>query len=316
MLWLVKDALSEGTDVHARDDYALRWASGNGHVEVVKVLLNAGANVHANNDWALRCASEIGHVEVVKVVLAADAHLHASNDYALRWASVNGHLEVVKVLLDAGADVHAYDDEALQYASEYGHTEVVKLLKQFSKKKKKKIVNESIKNLPGRTSKELRSYFKGLDIFEKFEEACKHGILWAIKEVIEDYPNMYRLAPETYCHGYANAAYYNHINIVKYLAKKPILDDFYRDYAIAAAAAFGYLDLLKYFIEELEYDPILTVNNRVTFTSGRIHYSPLYTTACDGQVETIKYLISFKSIRDAISEYEAELISQKTGINI
>ena len=38
ILWLVKDALAAGADVHANNDLALLWASGNGHVEVVKVL--------------------------------------------------------------------------------------------------------------------------------------------------------------------------------------------------------------------------------------------------------------------------------------
>jgi len=83
LLWLVKDALNKGADVHAYNDYALRLASDKGHVEVVKMLLDAGANVHADNDGALRLASWSGHVEVVKVLLDAGAY---------------GHLEVVKLL--------------------------------------------------------------------------------------------------------------------------------------------------------------------------------------------------------------------------
>jgi len=128
LLWLVKDALAAGADVHARNDYALRWASKNGHVEVVKVLLAVGADVHARNDYALRWASQNGHVEMVKVLLVAGADVHARDDYALQWASEKGHDEVVKVLLAAGADVHADNDYALQWASGNGHVEVVKVL--------------------------------------------------------------------------------------------------------------------------------------------------------------------------------------------
>jgi len=153
LFWLVKDALDAGANVHARDDWALRWASENGHVEVVKVLLDAGANVHAEDDWALRWASYNGHVEVVKVLLDAGADVHTYNDRALRWASDKGHVEVVKVLFDAGANVHAKDDYALRWASANGCAEVVKLLKQYSKKKKKVSENlsESIKHLKPRS---------------------------------------------------------------------------------------------------------------------------------------------------------------------
>jgi len=54
--------------VYTFDNYALRWASNNGHTEVVKLLLNAGADVHAKDDEALRWASENRHTEVIKLL--------------------------------------------------------------------------------------------------------------------------------------------------------------------------------------------------------------------------------------------------------
>ena len=101
----VKLAIKNRADVHTNNDYALRWASDQGHTEVIKVLLDAGANVHVNNDYALSRASEYGNTEIVKVLLDVGADVHADNDGALRWASYNGHIEVVKILLNAGADV-------------------------------------------------------------------------------------------------------------------------------------------------------------------------------------------------------------------
>jgi len=101
--------------------------------ECVKWLLNNGYDVHAKDDYALRYASRYDHLEVVKVLLEKGADAHAQNDGALRWASEKGHLEVVKLLLDAGADVHADDDVALRWASTKGHLEVVELLKQWMK---------------------------------------------------------------------------------------------------------------------------------------------------------------------------------------
>jgi len=99
--------------------------------ECVKWLLNNGYDVHADNDWALRWASNNGHIGVVKVLLEAGANVHAEDDGALRWASRDGHLEVVKVLLEAGANIHAIDDWALRWASRYCHLEVVELLKSW-----------------------------------------------------------------------------------------------------------------------------------------------------------------------------------------
>jgi len=131
IIWLVKDAIAAGANVHARNDGALRWASIYGHTEVVKLLLDAGADVHAQDDDALQ------------------------------WASYNGHAEVVRLLLAAGADVHAGDDAALRYASSKGYAEVVKLLKQHMKKK----INESIKHLTGRSQEEIQQ-IKEKDIRE------------------------------------------------------------------------------------------------------------------------------------------------------
>ena len=53
---------------------ALINASENGHTETVKVFLEAGANVHALDDWALRWTSYNGHTETVKVLKAAMKH--------------------------------------------------------------------------------------------------------------------------------------------------------------------------------------------------------------------------------------------------
>jgi ankyrin repeat protein len=94
----VKLALKNGANVHAKNDYALRWASGNGHKDVVELLLKNGVNVHADNDDALRWASANGHKDVVELLLKNGADVHANNDEARRWAANNGHKDVVELL--------------------------------------------------------------------------------------------------------------------------------------------------------------------------------------------------------------------------
>ena len=98
---------------------------------MVKYLVEkCGADVRASNDSAVRYASENGHLEVVKyLVEKCGADVGSSNDYAVRYTSANGHLEVIKYLVEkCGADVRACDDSAVQFASENDYLEVVKYL--------------------------------------------------------------------------------------------------------------------------------------------------------------------------------------------
>lgn len=55
----VMAALANGASVNAHDAAALRWASGKGHINVVRALVAAGANARALTE-ALQWASEGG----------------------------------------------------------------------------------------------------------------------------------------------------------------------------------------------------------------------------------------------------------------
>ena len=92
-------------DLHVEDDYALRWSSSNGHIEIVKFLVEKGANIHADDDYALRWSSFCGHNDVVKFLIEKGANIHADDDDALKWSSGNGHIEVVKILIENGANI-------------------------------------------------------------------------------------------------------------------------------------------------------------------------------------------------------------------
>ena len=92
-----------GADVTADDNYAVKWASGNGYLEVVKYLVSKGADVTAGDNYAVKYASRNGHLEVVKYLVSKGADVTAGDNYAVKWASENGHLEVVKYLVSKGA---------------------------------------------------------------------------------------------------------------------------------------------------------------------------------------------------------------------
>ncbi len=69
-LKLIKEYLVEkGANIHADDDYALRYSARYGHFQVVKYLVENGANIHANDDLALHWSAECGHIEVVKFLV-------------------------------------------------------------------------------------------------------------------------------------------------------------------------------------------------------------------------------------------------------
>lgn len=46
-LGIVEVLVTEKTNIHSKDEYALRWAAENNHVEVVNFLIRKGANVDA-----------------------------------------------------------------------------------------------------------------------------------------------------------------------------------------------------------------------------------------------------------------------------
>jgi ankyrin repeat protein len=69
----VKFLVSIGADVSADDNYAVKWASENGHLKVVKYLVSLGADITADNNYAALWACRENHVEVVKYLVSQGA---------------------------------------------------------------------------------------------------------------------------------------------------------------------------------------------------------------------------------------------------
>jgi len=100
---LVMVAVNNNAGVHTADEFAVKYASGCGHLEIVKYLVSQGANIHADNDCTVRWASSGGHLEVVKYLVSQGADIHAENDFAVRMACLGGHSDVIKYLVSLGA---------------------------------------------------------------------------------------------------------------------------------------------------------------------------------------------------------------------
>lgn len=112
-------------------DGAIRYASENGHTEVVRLLLQDDrVDPSAYMDYAITCSAENGHVEVVGLLLQ-DSRVDPSafDNYAIRRAALNGHSDVVNLLLRNGrVDPSAEDNEAIKIAAQKNHLDVVRIL--------------------------------------------------------------------------------------------------------------------------------------------------------------------------------------------
>ncbi len=112
-------------------NWPIKWASADGHTEVVKLLLeDPRVDPSAQDNYAIIVASQFGHLEIVKLLLKHPrVYPGDSNNLAIGYASENGHIEIVKILLgDPRVDPSADRNYAIRLASENGHTEIVKLL--------------------------------------------------------------------------------------------------------------------------------------------------------------------------------------------
>ena len=183
-LELVKFLVENGADIHAKNDQAVSWACLNGHLEVVKYLSEKGTNVQAGDNAAFRFACTNGHFEVVKFLFSNFwIDIHAMEDDALREAVRNGHFEIVKYLAQMGA--HLHDKMVMRWAVIRGHTEIVKFLLDnkvmpFEREIENACVLGHIKIV-----RLLFNKTKNINIEDLFQQACENDRIEVIKFLVD-----------------------------------------------------------------------------------------------------------------------------------
>jgi translation initiation factor 2 beta subunit (eIF-2beta)/eIF-5 len=133
---LVKKMIDKGIDPSRVNNYAIKYASNCGDLEIVKILLaDNRVDPSANHNEAITMACRNGHLEVVKLLLKR-VYQSMNYNYVIVLASMYCHYQIVEMLLD-----YKRVTELFPYCSVIGkiirekikkNTEIVVILKSKS----------------------------------------------------------------------------------------------------------------------------------------------------------------------------------------
>ena len=306
IIWLVKDAIAAGADVHARNDYALQNASYYGHAEMVKLLLNAGANVHARDDLALWWASNNGHAEVVKLlkrdvtkkVNESIKHLTPRSEDEMRQSikdlsTLDKFLFGCKnnldwVIREAVSEEHI--DPSIKF--EAGCTHKIDWLIKLALEEKDLSAHKLL-NYGGSHKIDwlVKEGAKKAEPDQKLIAGYMYGITWLVKEALDEGADP--TVQDNSAIRHASYAYYNegdttNLEIVKLLLKDPRVDpSTENNFALRHAIQANHYNVVK----ELLKDSRLNIEPRAAYTNFYSHIgSALLTWAPKNSPEGLKMI--------------------------
>jgi len=128
----VEDALARianpRTNIHAREEDALRLACDLGHIKVVEALLAHGADPHANGSAALERAVVRGHNLILRKLLEHCPGNNPPPDMLLCRAATSRNCGAVSLLAEAGCDMASGGRDAIPAAAAYASAEMLNTL--------------------------------------------------------------------------------------------------------------------------------------------------------------------------------------------
>ena len=151
-------------------DISIHKAASNGNIEVIKQHLTAGADVNAKNDSGLTPLHYAESKEIAEILITAGADVNAGDKITpLHYAAQYGEMEIVELLISKGADVNAQSFVGmtpLREAADQGHDSIVELLVA-------KGADVNLKDSDGRTPLDntLKAFHKTITV----ELLRKHG---------------------------------------------------------------------------------------------------------------------------------------------
>lgn len=113
-------------------------------------------------------------------------------------------------------------------------------------------INEAIKHLTPQTDEKIATSVQELPYFDQFKLACKEGMLWLVKKIIEER----NIDPDFYNYGLTYACQNGRSEIVKYLLSLPETDPTdLESVALRTAVYYRHSEVVKILLKDGRADP-------------------------------------------------------------
>jgi ankyrin repeat protein len=116
-----------GASIHTNYDDPIVYASGGGHLDVVRYLVENGVSVHVHDESPISNAVKNDHLETVKYLISQGANIHAVKFQALSSMYIKS-MEMLKYILSFDPYIIYHNKNSLLLASEKGDLEMVKYI--------------------------------------------------------------------------------------------------------------------------------------------------------------------------------------------
>jgi ankyrin repeat protein len=93
--------------------------------------MKRGADYHVDDEYPLRKALKNGHIELAKEFLRRGANPNANNYELLIWAIENRKLDILDLLLSHGGEAGFFDKKYIKKAKEAKDYELKNLLESY-----------------------------------------------------------------------------------------------------------------------------------------------------------------------------------------
>lgn len=132
-IFILKKCLNNGIDIHSCNDLALRLAVKANKSKAIIFLLTNGANIQAVYDDALRRSSLKGEVETVKTLLKNNFCSNEAKLYAMFNAIFSRNEQIIKLLLQNGVSPTAHNEAVLNVVKLCKDDKIAALFEDYQK---------------------------------------------------------------------------------------------------------------------------------------------------------------------------------------